>query len=71
MNSYSGITNDSCENLTEKDMISLVERAIYVGVRSDEIINNLPKEFEPAEWKPKKTGFDAHMDVSGPAQSLL
>ena len=67
----SGITNDPCESLTENDMISLVERAVHVGVRSDEIIGSLPEEFEPAEWTPKKTGLDAHMDLGEPAQSVL
>ena len=67
----SGITNDPCENLTESDMVSLIERAVYVGVRSDEIIAGLPKEFEPAEWMPKKTGLDAHMDLGEPIQSAL
>ena len=67
----SGITNDPCENLTENDMISLVERAVYVGVRSDEIISKLPREFEPAEWTPKKIGLDAHMDTDGLTQSTL
>ena len=67
----SGITNNPCENLTEKDMISMVERAVYVSVKSDEITNRLPKEFEPADWKPKKTGLDLHMDIGGTAQSTL
>ena len=67
----SGITNDPCKNLTENDMISLVERAVHVGVRSDEIISGLPEEFEPADWKPKKTGLDLHMDVGGTSQSML
>ena len=67
----SGITNDPCENLTENDMISLVERAVHVGVRSDEIIGSLPEEFEPVDWKPKKTGLDAHMDLGEPTQSVL
>ena len=67
----SGITNDPCESLTENDMISLVERAVYVGVRSDEVISKLPREFEPAEWTPKKIGLDAHMDIDGLTQSTL
>ena len=67
----SGITNDPCKNLTENDMISLVERAVHVGVRSDEIIGSLPEEFEPVDWKPKKTGLDAHMDLGEPTQSVL
>ena len=52
-------------------MISLIERAVHVGVRSDEIINTLPEEFEPADWKPKKTGLDAHIESSGPGQTVL
>ena len=67
----SGKTNNPCENLTEKDMISMVERAVHVGIRSDEIINSLPKEFEPADWKLKKTGLDLHMDIGGTIQSTL
>ena len=67
----SGITNDPCESLTGNDMVSLVERAVHVGVRSDEIIGGLPDEFEPVEWTPKKTGLDVHMDLGGPAQSVL
>ena len=67
----SGITNDPCESLTENDMISLVERAVHVGVRSDEIISGLPEEFEPADWEPKKTGLDLHMDTGGTSQSML
>ena len=70
-NRESGITNDPCKNLTEKDMISLVERAVHVGVRSDEVISSLPEEFEPAEWMPKKTGLDVHMDLGGSVQSVL
>ena len=46
----SGITNDPCENFTENDMISLVERAVHVGVMSDKIVGGLPEEFEPADW---------------------
>ena len=67
----SGITNNPCEDLTEEDMVSMVERAVHVGVKSDEIIRSLPKEFEPTDWKPKKTGLDLHMDVSGTTQSAL
>lgn len=58
----SGITNNPCEKLAEKDMISMVERAVYVGVRSDEIVNGLPEEFEPVKWKPNKTGLDRYID---------
>ena len=67
----SGITNNPCKKLTEKGMISMVERAVHVGVQSDKIISRLPKEFEPAGWKPKKTGLDAHMDIGRTVQSVL
>ena len=67
----SGITNDPCESLTENDMISLVERTVHVGVMSDEIIGSLPEEFELADWEPKKTGLDLHMNTGGTSQSML
>ena len=67
----SGITNDPCKNLTENGMISLVERAVHVGVMSDKIVGGLPEEFEPADWMPKKTGLDVHMDLGGSVQSVL
>ncbi len=67
----SGIINNPCEKITGKEMISMVEQAVYVGVKSDEIINGLPEEFEPAKWKPQKTGLDRYINTSGPAQSSL
>ena len=67
----SEIVNDPCENLTENVMISLVKRAVYVGIKSDEIVSELLKEFKPAEWMPKKIGLDAHMDMGGPVKSAL
>ena len=63
----SGIVNDS----TNVDIIPLIERLVYVGVESDRLISTLPKEFEPKDWKPKKTGLDMHIDSGGPAQSTL
>lgn len=56
----SGITNDPC---TDIDLIPLIERAVYVGVESDKLINLLPEEFEPKDWTPKRINLDAHMDV--------
>ena len=47
-NKESGITNNPCKKLTENGMISMMERAVHVGVQSDKIISRLPKEFEPA-----------------------
>ena len=67
-NRKSGIINDPCTN---KDMISIIERAVYVGVESDKIIQNLPKEFEPEYWKSKKGGLDQYNNSSQPTQSLL
>ena len=40
------------------DIISLIERVVFVGMESDKIIKQLPKEFEPKDWKPKKKGLD-------------
>ncbi len=40
------------------DIISLIERAIFVGVESDKIIKDLPMEFEPEKWSPRKSGLD-------------
>ena len=50
----SGIVNEP----GDVDIISIIERAVYVGVESDKIIKNLPEEFEPKEWTPKKEGLD-------------
>jgi len=55
----SGITNDPC---TGTDIISVIERMVYVGTESDKIIAGLPKEFEPGQdWKPRRTGIDGFM----------
>ena len=55
----SGIINDPC---TGFDIISHIKRAVYIGVESDKLINDLSKEeFEPENWKPGKSGLDAHM----------
>ena len=54
----SGIVNDS----TNVDVIPLIERLVYVGVESDRLISELPKEFEPKDWKPVKTGIDQFID---------
>ena len=65
----SGITNDPC---TGFDIISHIERAVYIGVESDKLINELSKEeFEPKNWKPSKSGLDAHMSSSSKYQSKI
>ena len=40
------------------DIISIIERAIYVGIESDKIIEKLPNEFEPVSDSPRKSGLD-------------
>ena len=67
----SGITNHPLEGVNEDDIRAIIERLVYVGVKSDEIIGGLPEEFESADWEPKKTGLDAHMNVGGTVQSAL
>jgi len=57
----SGIVNNPMEGMGEDDIIAVIERAVYVGVESDRLIAELPDEFEPKSWKPKKTGLDAHL----------
>ena len=65
----SGITNDPC---TGFDIISHIERAVYIGVESDKLINDLSKEeFEPKNWKPNKSGLDAHISSSSKYQSKI
>ena len=67
----SGNTNYPLEDVRGEDVRAIIERLVYVGVKSDEIIGGLPKEFEPVDWKPKKTGLDMHMNVGGEVQSTL
>ena len=64
----SGIVNDPCANV---NIIDIIERAVYVGVESDKLIRDLPKEFEPENWKPKKKGLDEFNDTNEPSQSML
>jgi len=58
-----GIVNDPMESMDEDDIIAVIERAVYVGLESDRLIAELPDEFEPKNWKPKKAGLDAHMET--------
>ena len=65
----SGIINDPC---TGFDIVSHIERAVYIGVESDKLINDLSKEeFEPKNWKPSKSGLDAHISNSSKYQSKI
>ena len=45
----SGIINNATN--IKDGIIPLIERLVYVGVRSDILISKLPKEFEPKNWK--------------------
>ena len=47
---HSDITNDPCAGT---DIIAAIERAVYVGIESEQIIQTLPDEFEPSDdWEP-------------------
>ena len=67
----SGITNYPLDGVKGEDVQAIIERLVHVGIESDEIISGLPEEFEPADWEPKKTGLDLHMDAGGTSQSML
>ena len=55
-NPDSGIVNDPC---TGTDIVAVLERAVHVGLESDRLVSELPKEFEPREgWEPRRTGMD-------------
>ena len=70
--SDSGINRNMFRHLTGIQLQKIVERLVYVGLESDKIIMELSKlEFESADWKPKKTGLDLHMNVGGEVQSTL
>ena len=40
------------------DIISIIGRAVYIGIESDKIIQELPDEFEPKNWISRKTGLE-------------
>ena len=68
----SGITNNPCKDMTPEKTITLIERMVYISVESDKLISELSKEeFEPKDWRPKKMGLDAHMNMDGTVQSTL
>ena len=55
----SGVTNDPC---TGTDIVAVIERAVHVGLESERIISQLPKEFEPGpEWKPESDSLEKYM----------
>lgn len=59
------IVKDPTAGMTERKTIEMIERILYVSVKSDKIIKELSKlPFEPKNWKPKKTGMDQYIDDS-------
>ena len=54
----SGIVNDPTEGMTEEKTVAMIERLVYVAVKSDELVKKLPKEFEPKGWKPQEQGIE-------------
>ncbi len=63
----SGIINDATK-IDDKpiDVVALVERLVYMGVRSDQLVSQLPSEFEPTNWKPLKHGtLEQFQDAAG------
>ena len=65
----SGIVNDPCKGT---DIVAVMERAVHVGLESDRLVSELPKEFEPGEgWEPRRTGMDEFLDGGGRSQSRL
>ena len=69
----SDIVNDATKDLEGKhlDLIPLVERLVHVDVESDRLVSELPAEFEPKDWKPKKTGMDEFVSGSGSTQTKI
>ena len=54
----SGIINDPC---TGTDIVAVIERAVYICLESERIINTLPKEFEPGPgWEPSNDSLYKH-----------
>ena len=50
--------NDPCANV---DIISVIERAMYLGQRTDELVSTLPSDFKPSDdWTLPKAGLDEH-----------
>ena len=63
----SGITKDPCANT---DIVAAIERAVHIGLESERIIKQLPKEFEPGPgWEPHSDTLGEHM--GGPYQSKI
>ena len=53
--------NDPCADV---DIISVIERAVYLGQRTDELVDSLPRNFEPSDnWPPTRGGLDEHLGL--------
>lgn len=52
--------NDPCANV---DIIPVIERAVYLGHKTDELVNSLPNDFRPSDnWILPKSGLDKHFE---------
>ena len=52
--------NDPCASA---DIISVIERAVYLGRRTDKLVNSLPADFQPSgDWTLPKGGLDDHIE---------
>lgn len=52
--------NDPCASV---DIISVIERAVYLGRRTDELVDSLPADFQPSsDWTSLKGGLDDHFE---------
>lgn len=52
--------NDPCASV---DIISVIERAVYLGQRTDELVSSLPSDFKPSDdWTLPKSGLDEHFE---------
>lgn len=75
----SGITNYPLEHASGDDTRAIMERLVYVGIESDRIISDLPKEFEgmeppePADMKEETLQAlgQQTLDVGGNTQTRL
>ncbi len=65
------IVNNLLDAMTGREVIDLIRRLVHVGIESDRLIKSLPAEFEPKNWKPKKTGLDKFTNDNTPSQSTL
>ena len=55
----SGITKDPC---TGTDIVAVIERTVHVGIESDRLISQLPKEFESKNKNPTITAVHDQLE---------